>query len=309
MDASGAHMFTQLLSVFLDVVVPVFGIVAIGYTVGPRLKLEARTLSRVAYYVFVPAFAFNVISTADVPLASALRMTSYICTIHVLFAVLGWSVAKLLGRSREIVAAFVMLSVFGNVGNFGLALINFRLGSEALPPATIYFIAIMITSFILCVGVAGWNRGGRLSALSSVFKTPALIVVPPAVLVSALELPVPPMVSRMVGLLAAAMIPVMLLVLGLQLVQTREFRISPDVWLTTGLRLVAAPLIAALLVAPFGLTGLERAAGILQAGMPAAVLVSIISIEYDVAPTFVMTGVFFSTVCSLATLTVLLTVV
>jgi len=30
--------------------------------------LQARTLSRVAYYVFVPAFIFRSISMADVPL-------------------------------------------------------------------------------------------------------------------------------------------------------------------------------------------------------------------------------------------------
>ncbi len=302
-------MFLHVLSIFLNVVAPVFGIVALGYAVGPRLKLEARTLARVAYYVFVPAFAFHVISTSHVALGRTVRMVAFITLAHLAFAALAWGVARMLGRSREIAAAYVMLAVFGNVGNFGLALIRFRLGEEALAPATIYFIAILVIAFIVCVGAAGWVKGGKLSAVASIFKTPALLVVPPALAVSSTGVEVPLLLSRMVGLLADAMIPTMLLTLGLQLRGVRDLRPSADAVITTGLRLVAAPAIAAAIVPWFGLTGLERAAGILQSGMPVAVLVSIIAIEYEIAPNFVTTTVFFSTLCSLPTLTLLLSLV
>jgi len=52
--------------VFLNVVTPVFILVVIGYFVGPRLKIEARSLSRTAYFVFIPAFVFNIISEAKI---------------------------------------------------------------------------------------------------------------------------------------------------------------------------------------------------------------------------------------------------
>jgi len=195
------------------------------------------------------------------------------------------------------------------VGNFGLALVQFRLGAQALVPATIYFIVILITSFVVCVGVAAFTRGGGLSAVASVFKTPALLVVVPAVVVSAAHLQLPVMVSRSVGLLAQPMIPTMLFALGLQLAETRALRVTGDVLLASALRLVVAPAVAALLVGPFGLHGVERSTGILQAGMPAAILVSIIAIEYQVAPAFVTTAVLLSTVASLPTLTVLLSLI
>ena len=47
--------------VFINVVTPVFILVVIGYFVGPRLKIDARSLSRTAYFVFIPAFVFNII--------------------------------------------------------------------------------------------------------------------------------------------------------------------------------------------------------------------------------------------------------
>ncbi len=51
---------------FLNVVIPVFILVVIGYFIGLRLNVEACSLSRTAYYVLVPAFVFNIISEAKI---------------------------------------------------------------------------------------------------------------------------------------------------------------------------------------------------------------------------------------------------
>lgn len=302
-------MFSELLTVFVDVVAPVFVIVALGWVLGPRLALDAKTLSRTAYYVFVPAFTFDVISRSRLPLGSTGRMAAYAVVAHLAFGAIAFVVARLLGRSRKVVAAWVMLSVFGNVGNFGLALIQFRLGAAALAPATIYFIVILLTSFVVCVGVAAWTRGGGLSAVASVFRTPAIVVAVPALIVSTRGIELPLFIGRSVGLLGAAMIPAMLFVLGVQLAEAKALRPNRDTVAVAALRLVGAPLVAWLLAALFGLSGLERAAGVLQAGMPSAILVAIIATEYDVEPGFVTAAVLFSTVLSLPTLTVLLAMV
>ena len=45
--------------VFINAVTPVFILVAVGYFIGPLLKIEARPLSKIAYFVFVPAFAVS----------------------------------------------------------------------------------------------------------------------------------------------------------------------------------------------------------------------------------------------------------
>src|SRR5512140_267393 len=235
-------MAASLLSIFFDVVAPVFAIVALGWALGPRLALDARTLSRAAYYVFVPAFTFDVISRSRVPLSDAGRMAAYAVVTHLAFGAIAFVLARLLRRPRKMVAAWVMLSVFGNVGNFGLALIQFRLGEAALAPATIYFIVILLTSFVVCVGVAAWTRGGGLSAVASVFRTPALVVAVPALLVSSSRLELPLFVSRTVGLLGAAMIPGMLFVLGVQLAEARVLRPNADSVAVAALRLVVAPL-------------------------------------------------------------------
>ncbi len=296
----------ELVSVFINVILPVFGIVALGFLLGGRLELQARTLTRVAYYVFVPAFIFKAISTAGVTLDSTLKMLGFIIATHLLAAGVAGGIGRLLGRSREMIAAFVMIAAFGNVGNYGLAVIRFRLGDLALAPATIYFVAITISAFVICVGAAGWARGGRHGAFWGVVKTPALWATVPALVVSQGELTVPLMLTRMIGLLADAMIPVMLFALGLQLLEQKRIIFSVDVALASSIRLFMVPAIAVLVSLPFAFSDIERVSGILQAGMPTAILVAIIAKENDIVPDFVTSVVLVSTLASLATLSILM---
>jgi len=293
--------------VFLNVVTPVFILVVIGYFVGPRLKIDARSLSRTAYFVFIPAFVFNIISEAKIDSGLALQMLSFILVAQIAVALLGFLVGKALRQSREITAAFVLIATFGNVGNFGLPLIVFRLGETARTYATVYFVATVFISFVICVGVASWARSGGVTAVFSVFKTPALIALIPALVFNITDVEVPIFLSRLSGLLGQAMIPVMLITLGVQMGEIPKIKINFNVFAASTVRLIGGPVLALLIVPYFGLEGLERSTGILQAAMPAAVLASIIALEYKLLPEFVTTTVLFSTLYSILTLTVILT--
>ncbi len=293
--------------VFLNVVTPVFILVVIGYFVGPRLKIEARSLSRTAYFVFIPAFVFNIISEAKIDSGLTLQMLSFIFVAQIAVALLGFLVGKALRQSREITAAFVLIATFGNVGNFGLPLIVFRLGETARTYATVYFVATVFISFVICVGVASWARSGGVTAVFSVFKTPALIALIPALVFNITDVEVPIFLSRLSGLLGQAMVPVMLITLGVQMGEIPKIKISFNVFAASTVRLIGGPVLALLIVPYFGLEGLERSTGILQAAMPAAVLASIIALEYKLLPEFVTTTVLFSTLYSVLTLTVILT--
>lgn len=301
--------FAGLLSVFINVVTPVFTLVLTGYLLGSRLNLEARTLSRTAFYIFVPAFVFNVVSQLDIDLSIVFRMALFAIVVHVACVGLAFGVARLLRRSAEMTAAYVGIAAFGNVGNFGLSLVEFRFGPESLPIATLYFLVITIVGFSLSVIAASAVRGGGMGAALGIFKTPGIMAIIPAAFFLATPLEVPLFLDRITGLLGQAMIPTMLVTLGVQLAEVERPRISLDVIIASVIRLAGAPLLAVVLVVPFGLEGLERSVGILQASMPVAILVSIVAIEYKIVPDFVTTTVLFSTVASFVTLTILLSIV
>ena len=153
--------FGGLFFVFLNVVSPVFILVVIGYFIGQCLNVEARSLSRTAYYVLVPAFVFNIISEAKIEAEFSFAKGQFF-SAQIAVASLGFLVGLVLGRTKEIIAAYVLIATFGNVGNFGLLLIEYRLGEISRIPATVYFLAILFISFVICVGAASWARNGGL---------------------------------------------------------------------------------------------------------------------------------------------------
>jgi hypothetical protein len=302
----------ELLGIFLNVLVPVFALVVIGYVIGPKLKLEARTLSRTSYFILIPAYVFDVLSAADINVTVAAQISAYAILTHVLCAGLGFVVAKLLKRPPRVVAAFVLIAVFGNVGNFGIPIVKFRFPDQPYVNEVniVYFLAIVTISFIVGVAAANWNKGGVFKSVVAVFKTPALMAVPPALLTNfalhhyELTLPLP--LARPISLLAAAMIPTMVVALGVQLASAGLPKVNADMVLSALVRLMGGPILAVLLATPFGLSEIERSVGIIQAAMPAAVLASIIAFENDLLPEFVIGAVLFSTLASVVTLTVVL---
>jgi predicted permease len=296
----------MLISVFLNVLAPVFIILGLAYAATRQLRLESRTLSRLAYYVLAPAFVFQVISTARIELGLAARMVAFITLVYVGSVALAFAVARLLRCSRQMTISYMMIASFGNVGNFGLPISQFAQGNAALLPATLYFLANLVFALVLCVMLANAGRGRLVHALGRVASTPALLALIPALVVNVTGVQVPAVIARPIELLAAAMIPAMLIALGVQFANAGIPRFNRDMLAAAGVRLISGPLLAFALAEGFGLPALERNVGILQASMPAAVLVSIIAMENDIVPEFTTVAVLFSNLASVATLSFVL---
>jgi predicted permease len=289
-------------TIFLNVMMPVFGIVVIGYFLGNRLNLQAGTLTKTAYYILVPCFIYEAISNAEIAVQDALKLFCFVVISQLIIALIAGAYARLLGRSREMIAAFVIVAIAGNVGNYGIAVIIFRLGEAATASATIFYVIMSITIFIGSVGIAGWARGGSSGMLRGLVKTPAIWAAVLGLLAAGNDLVLPTMTARLIGLLAQAMIPIMLLSLGLQLLEQKQLRFSADLLSASCFRLLVAPLIAAAIAVPFGLGEIDHASGVLQFGMPTAVVATIIAKEHDIDPTFIISAVVFTVLASLITL-------
>ena len=295
------------ISIFLNVLGPVFLLLALGYYAAPKLGLEARTLSRVAYYIISPAFVLTILGSAKLEAQLTARMIGFITLTYLISTAIAMLIARLLKRPRSMIAAYAMIAVFGNVGNFGLPISQFAQGKEALIPGTVYFLANMVLGFVVCVAIAQLMKGGDpVQAALKVVKTPSLLALPPALIINYFDIVLPPIIARPAELLTPALIPIMLITLGAQLAAAGIPKPNLDMVLSGGIRLVSGAALAFALVGLFGLPLLERNVGILQASMPAAVLVSIIALENDVMPEFVTASVLLSNLLSALSLGVVL---
>ncbi len=283
----------ELLRIFVDVLVPVAIVVAAGFAAARWWGLDHRPTGTLAYWLLAPAFIFRLL--AD-PAAFAGPVGGMLGASLLTVAVL-WVVMFLLLRQapaeRRVLDS--MAASFGNVGNLGFPIVLFALGSEALTAAAIHFLAITIGVFVLGVSAAARLRSGSpAQAVLRVATTPAIAVAPVAFLFAGFEWELPTFADRSVDLMADAMIPVMLLTLGMQLASSRLMRGVRRIGLIGVAKLVLAPLIYLPLAAFFGLSGDFRDTGLLLAAMPTAVLVGLISVEFELE-TEVATGAILAT--------------
>ena len=100
--------------------------------------------------------------------------------------------------------------------------------------------AIVFISFVICVGAASWATSGGMQAVFSVFKTPALLALIPAMALNLSDVEVPIFLSRLSGLLGQAMIPVMLVTLGVQMSEIVKISINFNVIAASTVRLIGA---------------------------------------------------------------------
>ena len=298
----------SVANVIFDVLAPVAILVGLGAALGPRLNVGIGGLSRLAYNVFGPAFIFAVLAGADLERGVVVRLVLAGLAgmaAAVALAVL-WS--RIPGAGYELTAAAAITSSYGNVGNAGLAIVAFFLGEQALPIAGVLMLTINLTGLVLSVGLAEARSRSPLPALGRALATPMAIAGAISLLVNLSGVDLPVVVDRSIGLLADALIPVMLLTLGMQLIKSGRPSWSNDLGVVLIAKLALAPLVAGLAASALSLGGDFLDAVVIQSAMPPAVFAAVIAIESDLAPERVTAAVVLTTLVSALTLPVVLLV-
>lgn len=285
-----------LVGIFLDILGPVFVVIGLGAVAGRVLDVRSEALARLAYWVVGPAFMFHALATARLGPGVLGRMVAALTLASAGALLVAWLVT--MRRPRPERAAVVTNSVYGNVGNYGLAVVAFTYGDDALALGAIGLVTINTIGVIVGVATAhsGW-RSVRMAATS-----PLTLAIAPAAVINAADIELPPLIGRPVGLVAQAMIPLMLLALGIQLQQMTRPRLDVDVVASIVLKLLVHPAFAVVAVAAVGLTGPPAGTVVLMAAMPTAVFAVVLAIEQKTTPELTSTAIVLGTLASLLTL-------
>jgi len=300
------HPVTTLISIFGNDVLPVFVVAGVGFLVARLLDADVRTLSRITFNALSPCLVFEMLVTSSLGAADFGRMTALALVTIGTIGVAARLVALSFRLDRAMTAAFLLVVMFSNSGNYGLPVILFAFGREALAHATVYFVVNAVATYTLGVFFASAGHRSVARAAAGVLRVPAVWAVVAAGLVMALGVRLPAPVMRPVELLSGAAIPAMILVLGMQLERGAWPERPMVVLAAVLLALVVTPVIAFGASQVIGLAGPARQAAILQSGMPSAVLTTILALEFDVAPSFVTACVMLSTLASPFTVTLLI---
>ncbi|MEO5924158.1 MAG: AEC family transporter [Bryobacteraceae bacterium] len=291
-----------LLSILTSDILPIFAIAAAGFLIARFAAVDVRNVSRLTFYAFMPCLSFRLLVTSTASGPNVVRLMILSVLIMVVMGIVGYIAAKPLGLDGPSRRAFLMVVMFSNSGNYGLPVVQFAFGPEALTYGTILFISSSVATYVASAFFASSRQGQLRGVLDKIWRMPSLYGVAAALIVLAIGQPVPESLMRPVAMLSDAALPVMILVLGMQLERAAwPPRPGIVIW-AVAISLLVAPLMALGLTSLLGITGPARQAAVILSSMPVAVVTTILALEFGLAPEFVTAAVFLSTIASPLTL-------
>jgi hypothetical protein len=295
-----------LLTILLDDILPIFIVASVGFLLARRLHVDVRSLSRITFNALAPCLVFSLLVTSEISSGEFGRIAAFTVLLVAAIGVVARVGAIPFRLTRPQLAAFMIVVMFSNAGNYGLSVVLFAFGREVLARAAVYFVISALLMYTVGTFLASSGHRGGLAALRGLVRVPAVWGLVAAALVIWTGAELPKAVSRPVDLLGAAAIPSMLLVLGMQFEKGARPERPGLVAAASVLALVGSPLIGFLLAPALGLTGLARQAVLVEAAMPSAVITTILALEFDVAPGFVTSVVVVTTLASPLTVSVVI---
>jgi len=295
-----------LLNTFANNLLPILLLGGAGFALGKYLAVPPQPLGRAIFYIFGPLLVFNILDQSQLSLASITGMMAFAVAVMLVLAGMAYLAGRLMHLDGSALIIVVLTTMFANNGNYGLPLISFAFGPQALAYASVYYASLSLVFYTLGVLIATSGQKRPSEALRGLLKVPAIYAILAAIVFNRTGWLLPTPLQRTVTLAASAAVPAMLVLLGLELSRVQWNRNLRALSIPTAARLIVGPLFAWGLATLTGLRGAARQAGITEAGMPSAVMTTILAAEYDLEPSLITSVVFLTTIISPLTLTPLL---
>jgi len=306
------------VSGIVDIVLPVFGMVAIGYGVGrtPLLTPEGiRGLTNFVFFVAIPALLFRSMSTLELPeTVEVAVIPAYFGTALAVMA-LGMLVGRAaFGLTLDAAAVFGMGGTFSNTVLLGLPIVLLAFGEQGLL-ALLFILAfhplVMLTVPTVVVEVARGEgvraREVAVSATAALLKNPIIIGMLAGLGFGTTGWGLPGAIETLIDMLKAAATPAALFALGASLTQYRIAGSLPESMTMVAIKLVVFP--AAMFAVcrfVFDLGPLWTAVATLNAAMPTGVNVFLLASTYQVMVARAATAVLISTALAVVSASVLI---
>ncbi|MCY9363439.1 AEC family transporter [Bacillus spizizenii] len=285
---------------FLFVLVPVFGIFAIGYIGQKTLGFDIQTLSKMSLYLMSPFLAFDTFYTNKLTM-DYVYLSIFVlglCLILVLFVYFLSFYHKYPNQDR---CAMILSSAFMNNGNYGTPVVLLVFGTAGLDTAVVLMVLqqlIMSTIGMYYAAKGGSEVGGFKMVMARVIRMPVAYGALLGAILQLMRISIP---------VGNAAIPTIMIILGMQLALISfkhiEYR---KISYSLLLKLMVSPVIALGFTFILPMDDMTKQIMILVAAMPTAANTTLMAVQFNTRPEIVSSATFISTMLSIVTLPVLL---
>ncbi len=308
------------VAIFINIILPVFGLILIGYIAGHTSILPAlavRGMANAATYLMIPVLLFrSTVGDGSVPSWEPGIVLSYFsgCLIILVVALV---LGRLLFRlTLDQLGVFGMASMYSNAALLGLPLMQMAFGANGLILQTkiIAFhslILLPVTTMVIAMGRG--QSGGPMKliwpAVRDTVSNPIIIGIASGLLWSLTGLGIWGPLDKMTAMLSAAASPTALIALGAALAQS-TLRIGREVleaMTVSVLKLALHPLIVWFLASQVaGLSPEAVVVATVTAGLPAGANVYLQAHQFGVYVEGAVNAVMLTTLLSVISITLIL---
>jgi len=268
---------------------------------------KARTaLTTLVYYLLLPALVLSVLWQAPLGLDSVkLAVSAAVGVLGAMLVMAFWGrIARL---SRPQFGALLLAASFPNATYLGLPALESLFGDQGRAIAVQYdFFActpLLLTLGVLVAARFGSQEGETVNPLGALIRVPPLWAALLAVLLNLLTVPYPEWLGGVLERMAAAVVPIMLVALGMSL---RLDALRPSALMTVSpvllIQLMLMPLIVWGMGTLLRLPEVVLIGTVLEGAMPVMVLGLVLCDRYGLDTTLYATTATASTLLALLTL-------
>ncbi len=287
---------------------PVVLVILCGMALCYFKKTSIEPISQAALYLFSPALVLLGMADTDLPLESMGKILAF----GILLTMAMYVIVRVAGFAFRLdnpaVSSVLLAVLVMNAGNLSLPIVSLAFGDAGLDRALVLFAFIALAAATLGVYIAARGEHGGMASLKAVLQQPIAYAAVGGLALNLLDIQLPSLVLNATQLLANAAFPAMLMVLGGNLMQHRGITEWRTVAIAVSLRLWVGLAVGYGLLLLLGVDELTRNALLVTASAPTAVVVIVISNEFNARPAVTTGAVVVSTVLALPTLTALLSI-
>jgi predicted permease len=264
-----------MLERILSIILPVFSIIALGWVYARRVKPDMTVVNRVSMNVLAPALVFSALASKDFDMVANRMLLVGSIGVVLGSGLLAWPFARLLHANPR---TFVPPMMFNNCGNMGLPLAALAFGAAGFSPMVALFTISNLLHFTLGIWIIDHHaRFGNL------VRNPIVISTVLGFVFAATHPPMPEWLAVAIKLVGDALIPMMLISLGVRLYEVRfdDWRIGVVGGLVCPLTGIA---IAALLSTLLELDATQQGLLLLFGSLPPAVLNFMVAEQFRQEP-------------------------
>ncbi|MGY0692414.1 AEC family transporter [Virgibacillus sp. FSP13] len=297
------------MGLFLSVILPIMAVFASGFILQRIRVLDVKSVSAVSLYILSPCLIFVTLLDANYD-SGFLVILIYMFVLFYAMVILNKILSKIFKWEANTESASILATGFMNSGNYGLPVVLFSVGNAAAPYAIFIMVVQALQNNFFGIYYASRSTSGMRRALENVMKMPTTYAAILAFIFHYYSIGIPDAIHSTISMVGDAAIPVMMIMLGMQLGSITGLKLNWQVVTSAvTLKMIVAPIIAALFVWMVDMDPIIASVLIIISAMPTAATTTMYAIEFDTEPELVSSITLISTLTSILTLSILLNIV